>query len=553
MMPKRFLLCLSILFSSIPKCISVCNKLPDGVVNPRNRNDIGKYILEIPGNPQNYTPNQKYNITLKISPRVPPKTFRHFMITLEPDEGNEEHLVGQLDIETYTLARISQDCRDTVVESSLVPKTEIKVYWTAPPKGSGCIAIKATVVESKENWFSEDGQLTKKLCEETLQNENSQPEPLQKCCACDEAKYEMAFEGKWTRNTHPRHFPVDQWSTKFSDIIGASHQFNHAFWNYERMATEGLKELAEAGSTRTLESELKNNSEHIRTIIKARGLQYPYITKSTYAVFRVDNKNHLVSLVSKITPSPDWIVGVANLELCNEDCTWEEYRTLNLYPWDAGTNDGLKYDTSVPTDIHQPIRRITPNNPNDPNSPFYSENGEDMKPIAKLHLTRQRIYPKACEPDVMHGEECATKDWSEWSPCSATCGQSTKYRQRTFVDPDNAEKCHTVQLTESEGCFNRDCSTSDEMMGNNENQEMDSEKENDSDNLVPDSVTCGDEDCKEPQKMCPKNTSEEVRGADGTTPQERRPVGAKETGIRIDIRTTGVEERFSGLQGEPAY
>lgn len=33
--------------------------------------------------------------------------------------------------------------------------------------------------------------LTKRLCEETLADENIQPDILEHCCACDEAKYEV--------------------------------------------------------------------------------------------------------------------------------------------------------------------------------------------------------------------------------------------------------------------------------------------------------------------------------------------------------------------------
>jgi Spondin_N. len=41
-------------------------------------------------------------------------------------------------------------------------------------------------------------------------------------------------------------------------------------------------------------------SELIRTIIKARGLRYPNVTGKTYAVFRVDKEDHLLSFVSRI-------------------------------------------------------------------------------------------------------------------------------------------------------------------------------------------------------------------------------------------------------------
>lgn len=50
-----------------------------------------------------------------------------------------------------------------------------------------------------------------------------------------------------------------------------------------------------------------------------------------------------------------------------------------------------------PTDPQEPIRRITTSYPNDSRSPFFDPSGQEMKPMAKLHLTRQRIYEKTCE------------------------------------------------------------------------------------------------------------------------------------------------------------
>lgn len=68
----------------------------------------------------------------------------------------------------------------------------IKVLWSAPPPGSGCVALRATVSESREVWYSEDGPLSKVLCEEVQENEDIQPNILRQCCACDEAKYEVS-------------------------------------------------------------------------------------------------------------------------------------------------------------------------------------------------------------------------------------------------------------------------------------------------------------------------------------------------------------------------
>lgn len=42
-------------------------------------------------------------------------------------------------------------------------------------------------------------------------------------------------------------------------------------------------------------------SNKTRTVIKAKGLSYPNITGKTFAVFRVDQEHHLLSLISVIS------------------------------------------------------------------------------------------------------------------------------------------------------------------------------------------------------------------------------------------------------------
>lgn len=54
-------------------------------------------------------------------------------------------------------------------------------------------------------------------------------------------------------------------------------------------------------------------------------------------------------------PTPDWIVGVSGLNLCNWDCTWAEEKIIDLYPWDAGTDSGITYMVFVYTEPYRTI------------------------------------------------------------------------------------------------------------------------------------------------------------------------------------------------------
>lgn len=43
-------------------------------------------------------------------------------------------------------------------------------------------------------------------------------------------------------------------------------------------------------------------------------------------------------------PSPDWFVGVDSLNLCEGD-HWKEQETVELFPYDAGTDSGFTFSS----------------------------------------------------------------------------------------------------------------------------------------------------------------------------------------------------------------
>ena len=53
-----------------------------------------------------------------------------------------------------------------------------------------------------------------------------------------------------------------------------------------------------------------------------------------------------VTLLTMVAPSPDWFVGVSGLLLLNSEGRWLRSHDVDLYPWDAGTEDGDEFTLS---------------------------------------------------------------------------------------------------------------------------------------------------------------------------------------------------------------
>ena len=166
-----------------------------------------------------------------------------------------------------------------------------------------------------------------------------------------------------------------------------------SLWQAGGYAGKGLTLLAREGESSGVEEELKENSNKIKDVIKANVLRYPNLNGKTFTSFRTDNKSHLVSFVSKLSPSPDWMVGVSMLEMCLTNCSWMARTDLLLYPWDIGVCSGISYQTeTTPTTPPQAIHRITSQHPLDMNNPFYHPQGRPVKPLARVTITKTREY-----------------------------------------------------------------------------------------------------------------------------------------------------------------
>ncbi len=59
------------------------------------------------------------------------------------------------------------------------------------------------MIQTENIWFKDDGQLTLTLCESKVASNVH----IEKCCACDLAKYSLGFKGNWNKQTYPKDWP----------------------------------------------------------------------------------------------------------------------------------------------------------------------------------------------------------------------------------------------------------------------------------------------------------------------------------------------------------
>ena len=152
----------------------------------------------------------------------------------------------------------------------------------------------------------------------------------------------MTFQGEWTTRSTPGGVVG---SAHFTTLIGAVHNREVTFWRSGGKATPGIEGVAELGSIGTFRSEINARGTDVASVIQ-QPVGFGGRGRATFEI-EVTADHPLVTLVSMIGPSPDWFVGVSRLSLL-DDGQWRSRRSVNLYPYDAGTEEGEEFSLSNP-------------------------------------------------------------------------------------------------------------------------------------------------------------------------------------------------------------
>jgi hypothetical protein len=180
------------------------------------------------------------------------------------------------------------------------------------------------------------------------------PVPTPTATPAPTARYRVTFETTWDAVSHPTDIPPNP---HFSGLIGGTHRSSVTFWQDGGLATEGIRLMAERGRQTPLDLEVgaaiaAGHAQHLLV-----GDDVPSLPGRASLEFEVSVGYPLVTLVTMVAPSPDWFVGVSGLSLLDNGA-WTQERTVDLHPWDAGTDSGVSYRsadraTTPPERIHR--------------------------------------------------------------------------------------------------------------------------------------------------------------------------------------------------------
>lgn len=162
------------------------------------------------------------------------------------------------------------------------------------------------------------------------------------CLSQSVAIYDITFTSVWNTTDHGTLPGGAHWSK----LVGANHNGNVSFLQMGQMATSGIEDIAEKGNN----DEFRDNE--VNPTIPTDTQQYingSSLGSATGTIMisnlAVSEDFPLLTLVSMIAPSPDWMIAVNGINL-RDGGNWKPLMTIDLFPYDAGTDNGTDYTSS---------------------------------------------------------------------------------------------------------------------------------------------------------------------------------------------------------------
>uniref|UniRef100_A0A8C4PWX6 Spondin domain-containing protein n=1 Tax=Eptatretus burgeri TaxID=7764 RepID=A0A8C4PWX6_EPTBU len=120
-----------------------------------------------------------------------------------------------------------------------------------------------------------------------------------KCQVRERAKYLLTFTGLWSQTAFPKQYPKFRPPAQWSGLIAIAHGRKYRMWRLGRLASTGVREMAEQGEAwglmRELEASIINGRPTISGLFTTPGIANG--TGQTFIELEVNSQHPLVSVI----------------------------------------------------------------------------------------------------------------------------------------------------------------------------------------------------------------------------------------------------------------
>ncbi|WP_299765595.1 spondin domain-containing protein [uncultured Dokdonia sp.] len=178
------------------------------------------------------------------------------------------------------------------------------------------------------------------------------------------ALFSITLESVWSQETHPHPTGSLPSTSHWSDLVGVTHTNQVTFLAMDSPASTGVQNVAELGNSTAFFQEVQ---QAISENTAYNQLDFGNLNTASgfiHGQFEASPEFPLLTILSMIAPSPDWMIAANSIELQDDYGSWKDEIIIDLFPYDAGTDSGIDYTSenqiTTPTGVITSLQGISP-------------------------------------------------------------------------------------------------------------------------------------------------------------------------------------------------
>jgi hypothetical protein len=168
------------------------------------------------------------------------------------------------------------------------------------------------------------------------------------------ATYNIKFTNYWNATDHNGGNALPD-NAHWSDFAIVNHNSNITFVKLGGTATAGVEDIAERGVVNNFrDNDVQDaiDANNAEQFINGGDLFLRDGSEIDIDGIQISEDYPLLTMLSMIAPSPDWMMAVNGIPLRNGG-NWETLITMDIFPYDAGTEEGSAYELNNAATVPQ--------------------------------------------------------------------------------------------------------------------------------------------------------------------------------------------------------